>query len=986
MYRKTLIFIIGIIYINTSAVFGQRYWVSTTGGNWSNAANWSLTSGGPGGAGAPAGVPAIFDGAAGATGNCTVDVNVAVTGFSTSNLYNGTIYQGASNIVITGNSNWGSGIFLGGTAGMTNTGILSITGANFTSTSSTFIIRGNFNLTSGSFSHNNGTVVFNNNSLAINGSPVFNNLQFSSASNIISVNSSFKVIGNFTLDGSNGTSLVAQLAAAVTITVEGTTSLTGSGYINVNTGTISTKGDLIISNTHTGGGGTGTFLISGNNTQLFSNTGSLGQGRLPSVIIDKPSSSILNISGIVTVIGPNWTYISGIVNPGSSYVNFTKQAGGSNIVISGTHTLYDASISSSYAFTTINDHLTLNGNLTLNGTTSNDVNINSTVTVLGNLYVNGTNYVNINTGLLDVKGDITNTNNGWAATGTGTVSITGTGNQLWACSGAVDGQGTFPNILINKPSGTLSLSGLINSLGPKWTYSAGTISPGSSTVCIYDNGSNPITISGTHTLNDMIIYPFNSTNVINNNLTLRNLVIDGSSNHNLNITNTVTVNGNLTINGTNQVRLNNGLIQVKGNISTINTNVTSGGTATLLIGGTLNQNISGTGVANQSRLPSTTIINKPSGSLFISGGVPFYFYNTVHFVQGQVISTSSQLAYFYSGSSAIGANALSFVSGPVRKRGNTAFVFPSGKSGLYAPIAISAPGNVTDVFTAEYYNQNPNSLYNVLSKDASLNNVSTCEYWNLNRNTGTSNVTVTLSWDTRSCGVTNLTDLRVARWDGTTWRNHGNSGTFGSTSAGTILSGSVVSSFVGPFTLASIGFSNPLPVELSSFESKCTPDGVEVKWITATEKSLDYFVLEKSMDAFTWVGINQQESSHNSQLQRHYSFVDKDVTFKNTYYYRLKQVDETGDFRHSPISDVINCEMMSDAKIDVVKQFEFGIYSVNKITAKAVIYIYDISGRKLLETISNGNSMVIDLSDHPTGIYLLHYSNNGVNETIKLIQ
>ena len=106
----------------------------------------------------------------------------------------------------------------------------------------------------------------------------------------------------------------------------------------------------------------------------------------------------------------------------------------------------------------------------------------------------------------------------------------------------------------------------------------------------------------------------------------------------------------------------------------------------------------------------------------------------------------------------------------------------------------------------------------------------------------------------------------------------------------------------------------------------------------------------------------------------------------STYYYRLKQVDENGDFRYSSLSGVTSCESISDEKIEVVKHFEFGIYSVNKTTSRALIYVYDISGKKLLETIANGNSIVIDLSNHPTGIYLLHYINNGNNETIKLIQ
>lgn len=47
----------GIIFIGTA-----RYWVGVTGGNWSDTANWSLTSGGAGGASAPTdSIDAIFD-------------------------------------------------------------------------------------------------------------------------------------------------------------------------------------------------------------------------------------------------------------------------------------------------------------------------------------------------------------------------------------------------------------------------------------------------------------------------------------------------------------------------------------------------------------------------------------------------------------------------------------------------------------------------------------------------------------------------------------------------------------------------------------------------------------------------------------------------------------------------------------------------------------------------------------------------------------
>ncbi|MBL7919894.1 MAG: T9SS type A sorting domain-containing protein [Bacteroidia bacterium] len=981
---KFILFILAFTVSTTTSA--QRYWVSATGGLWSNAANWSATSGGTGGAGSPTGVMAIFDGSGGAIGNCTIDIAVSVSGFSVLPLYSGSIYQNTNAVTITGNSVWSGGNFFGGSAAITNSGLFTISGTNFTSTSSTLAINNTFNFSSGSFIHNSGTTRFNTNSFSVNGSPGFNNLVISGASNTITINNSIMVAGNLTLDRSSGNSLLLQIGATNTISVFGTTYINGSGAMQVNTGTIDIKGDLMITSTSIAGSGNGTFLISGTSNQLLSNSGSINQGKLPNVIINKPSG-VLTLSGIISVIGPNWTYVSGIINPGTSTINFTKQSGGSNIIISGTHTLYDAIISSSFANTTINNNLTLNRNLTLDGaSSSNDVQINSSITVNGTLYVTGSQYVNINIGLLDVKGDIINSNNAWAASGTGTVSITGAGNQLWSCSGAIDGQGTFPNILINKPSGILSLAGLINSLGPKWTYLAGTISPGTSTVCLYDNGSNPITISGTHTLNDMIIYPFNSVNIINNNLALNNLVIDGSSTHDLNINNTLTVNGKLTINGTNPVRLNNGTIHAKGDIETTNTSATSGGTSTLIINGAVNQNITGTGVVNQSRLPNTVILNKSSGGAYISGGVPFHFYNLVIFTQGVLYSTSAQLAYFYSGSTANGANALSYVNGPVRKRGNTAFTFPIGKSNFYAPFSISAPSNITHVFTAEYFNQNPNSSYNVSLKEVSLNNVSTCEYWILNQNTGASNVSVTPTWDARSCGVGNLPDLRVARWDGTIWRNHGNGGTTGTFAAGSVVSGSVVNTFIGPFTLASTTSLNVLPIELVSFTGKCENNLVMLNWITVSEINNDYFTLEKSIDGNDWIEITQVKSSGNSSTQQYYSYTDNIVPANKIMYYRLKQTDVNGTSKYFKITSVENCfDLKND--ISVYPNPSNGIFILAGNYCLGEITIWDEASRKVFEAAVNDISYKIDLSSEPQGAYILNIKSQGFNnKTIKIIK
>jgi len=77
-------------------------------------------------------------------------------------------------------------------------------------------------------------------------------------------------------------------------------------------------------------------------------------------------------------------------------------------------------------------------------------------------------------------------------------------------------------------------------------------------------------------------------------------------------------------------------------------------------------------------------------------------------------------------------------------------------------ITLSSAGPV-EQFTAEYFYTNPQGPYGNV-RDLSLDHISQCEYWTLNQVSGSATRTINLSWDATSCGVTLLSDLRVARW------------------------------------------------------------------------------------------------------------------------------------------------------------------------------------------------------------------------------
>jgi hypothetical protein len=120
------------------------------------------------------------------------------------------------------------------------------------------------------------------------------------------------------------------------------------------------------------------------------------------------------------------------------------------------------------------------------------------------------------------------------------------------------------------------------------------------------------------------------------------------------------------------------------------------------------------------------------------------------------------------GSSVSGGSNASYVKGVIRKVGNTAFTFPVGTNGKYAPIYISAPSGSTDHFTTCYNDANATVG---TTKETGVRDLSTCEHWFLNRGAGSSAVNVSLNLNNDRCAT--QTCGQIVNLDGTVWRNRG---------------------------------------------------------------------------------------------------------------------------------------------------------------------------------------------------------------------
>jgi len=403
-----------------------------------------------------------------------------------------------------------------------------------------------------------------------------------------------------------------------------------------------------------------------------------------------------------------------------------------------------------------------------------------------------------------------------------------------------------------------------------------------------------------------------------------------------------------------------------------------------LFDGTIAQNINKIGATPITEFRDIETQN-PNAEITLN--TPIIVLKELDLQQGNLISTITNLIYSNDNSIVSNVSDNAFIDGPIEKIGNDTYIFPVGKTGVYRPIEISAPASGGARFRGEFF---PNDVVDNgipdLPVEAGVHHVSDCEYWILDRIASSNAVNVKLSYKNYSAnncsGVLDPSDLVVARWDGGIWKNHGNGGTTGTATSGTVITSAPVTSF-SPFTLASLIGLNPLPIELVDFTATNNQDEVDLYWQTASETDNDFFTVERSQDASHFTSILTRDGAGNSAEMLSYFDVDKSP-LSGVSYYRLKQTDFDGKTSYSGVIKVNRMTNSSD-EISVYPNPVNDIVNVSISETDFTINIYSIDG-KLIKSVVNKKS--IDMNDFEAGIYqfVVLSANNYVLKTIKVVK
>jgi hypothetical protein len=107
----------------------------------------------------------------------------------------------------------------------------------------------------------------------------------------------------------------------------------------------------------------------------------------------------------------------------------------------------------------------------------------------------------------------------------------------------------------------------------------------------------------------------------------------------------------------------------------------------------------------------------------------------------------------------------------------------------------------------------------------------------------------------------------------------------------------------GLYAFDTITVSGVVPLTLLSFDAFKNKNKVDLKWTTTNEINTAHFEIERSINGVQFIKIGSVNSANSSGINN-YSFEDLQP-LKGLNFYRLKQVDIDGSFKHSNINKVL---------------------------------------------------------------------------------
>jgi hypothetical protein len=184
--------------------------------------------------------------------------------------------------------------------------------------------------------------------------------------------------------------------------------------------------------------------------------------------------------------------------------------------------------------------------------------------------------------------------------------------------------------------------------------------------------------------------------------------------------------------------------------------------------------------------------------------------------------------------------------------------------------------------------------------------------------------------------------------------------------------------------------SQPVPVTLLNFVTLKQELSILLNWQTTNEINNSYFVVQKSTDGIHFLDMQQISASGSSASTHSYSAIDNQP-FNGNNYYRLKQVDNNGNYIFSKI-DEVNFSEINTVQIapNPVQGDNLSLIINNQNTLQTQLSITDAGGKLVLSKTLNIEAGLqtqqINIAPLSAGSYFVTITINTNKQVLKFIK
>ena len=253
--------------------------------------------------------------------------------------------------------------------------------------------------------------------------------------------------------------------------------------------------------------------------------------------------------------------------------------------------------------------------------------------------------------------------------------------------------------------------------------------------------------------------------------------------------------------------------------------------------------------------------------------------------------------------------------------------------------------------------------------------------WIINRNSGTTNTTLQLSWPAALEGsafqVLLDNEIGISKYDGVSWDPASGTGN----QAGDFAARNSLISF-GAFGMAKTGV--PLALKFKSIKVYQLNKDLQVDWTILNEADIDHYEIERSSDGREFSTVGTVAALGNTVSEINYSWIDITATGQ-TYFYRIKAVDREGKFSYSSIIRIDLNRTGSGISIypNPVTSGHISFQSGDLQKGNYTVIVYNSNGQRVYsQQLTHPGGAITQLIELPlsiqTGMYFLQLEKDGL--------